>query len=496
MAPESATPLETAEVRPTGLLDDPPSMSPLQDHLILRTTPDRTTIANDSPHPRKWNQVSSGRVLLVVDLVCLSTPALWEHAHYRALLTSALLTCLLFWSAELYRPRLQAFVLNEAPALLGCLLATTAIVATFSSIRHPTIGVSTYLVAAAYAIVLCLLGRTLVNSAIRLARRHGWVQHRTIIVGSGPVAVRINEILSIEHNFGLNVVGYVADEPAPDAIGISRDYLGEINSLQAQTERLGVKVLIIIDSGFTEAELASLVLRQALWIQCSIFIVPRLHELSSQAWHTDMIGSIPVMRVGHCSRTGLPWKCKRAFDIALSALSLILLAPLMAACALAVRIDGGPGILFQQIRVGRDGQPFELLKFRSLRPADDHEASTHWSVAADRRISPLGRFLRRTSLDELPQLWNILRGDMSIVGPRPERPHFVDKFTGEDPTYWFRHRVPSGLTGLAQVNGMRGDTSISERAYFDNYYIDNWSLWLDAKIILRTFSEVLFGRGR
>jgi lipopolysaccharide/colanic/teichoic acid biosynthesis glycosyltransferase len=131
-----------------------------------------------------------------------------------------------------------------------------------------------------------------------------------------------------------------------------------------------------------------------------------------------------------------------------------------------------------------------------MRPVDEDESRTNWSIADDRRVGPVGRFMRRTSLDELPQLWNILRGDMTIVGPRPERPFFVEKFSAEHPHYAMRHRVPVGLTGLAQVSGLRGDTPISDRARFDNYYIENWSLWLDVKVILRTVAEVFRGGGR
>jgi lipopolysaccharide/colanic/teichoic acid biosynthesis glycosyltransferase len=133
---------------------------------------------------------------------------------------------------------------------------------------------------------------------------------------------------------------------------------------------------------------------------------------------------------------------------------------------------------------------------RSLRPADDEESATNWSVAGDLRLGPVGRFLRRTSIDELPQLWNILRGDMTLVGPRPERPHFVDKFSAEYDRYAHRHRVQAGLTGLAQVSGLRGNTSIADRARYDNYYIEHWSLWLDIKILIRTCAEILFARGR
>ena len=153
-------------------------------------------------------------------------------------------------------------------------------------------------------------------------------------------------------------------------------------------------------------------------------------------------------------------------------------------------------MLFRQERVGRDGKLFTCLKFRSMKPASCNEAASTWSIANDARVGKVGQFLRRTSLDELPQLWNILLGDMTLVGPRPERPLFVERFSEEVPRYGQRHRVPSGLTGLAQVSGLRGDVPIADRARFDNYYIENWSLWLDVKVILRTFTEVLFARGR
>jgi exopolysaccharide biosynthesis polyprenyl glycosylphosphotransferase len=184
------------------------------------------------------------------------------------------------------------------------------------------------------------------------------------------------------------------------------------------------------------------------------------------------------------------------FDVLASGLALVVTAPVLLLIALAVRLDSGPGILFGQERVGVDGHHFRVLKFRSLRPGDATESQTRWTIVDDPRLTRVGRFLRATSLDELPQLYNILRGDMSLVGPRPERPHFVDEFRSRYPSYEARHRVPSGLTGWAQVHGLRGDTSIDDRARFDNYYIENWSLWLDVKIILRTFSSVLRGAGR
>ncbi len=173
-------------------------------------------------------------------------------------------------------------------------------------------------------------------------------------------------------------------------------------------------------------------------------------------------------------------------DAVLAAFGLLLAAPVMAACALAVRLADGPGVVFRQERVGRHGRTFVLLKFRTLRPADAQESATRWNVSSDERMSRVGRALRRTSLDELPQLWNVLRGDMSMVGPRPERPFFVAQFSRVHPGYQARHRMPVGITGLAQVNGLRGDTSIEERARFDNHYIETWSLWQDACVLART----------
>ena len=155
-----------------------------------------------------------------------------------------------------------------------------------------------------------------------------------------------------------------------------------------------------------------------------------------------------------------------------------------------MRLETGRGVIFRQERVGRDGVPFELMKFRSLKPIDETESQTNWNISHDNRVGPVGRFLRKTSLDELPQLFNILRGDMSLVGPRPERPHFVAQFGELYTGYADRHRVPSGLTGWAQIHGLRGNTPIDQRARFDNFYIENWTLWLDIKIILRTVVSV------
>ena len=183
-------------------------------------------------------------------------------------------------------------------------------------------------------------------------------------------------------------------------------------------------------------------------------------------------------------------RIKRTLDLTGALIGLILTAPLLLAAAIAVRLEGGPGVIYRQERVGLGGATFTLYKLRSLRPLA-HEDHTTWNIAGDTRLGPVGRFIRKTSIDELPQLWNVLRGDMTLVGPRPERPHFVDQFSATIPGYADRHRALPGLTGLAVVHGLRGDTSIPLRAHYDNLYIDTWTPTLDIAIIFRTLGRVL-----
>jgi len=185
---------------------------------------------------------------------------------------------------------------------------------------------------------------------------------------------------------------------------------------------------------------------------------------------------------------------KRGFDILFSALAVLLTSPLMLLIACLVKLTSEGPVLFKQQRVGLNGQGFWMYKFRSMRLADTSESDVRWTTAADKRRTRIGTFLRKTSLDELPQFFNVLKGDMSVVGPRPERPYFVNQFLQEISHYNARHRLKVGITGWAQVNGWRGDTSIQKRFEFDLYYLQNWSLWLDLRIVWMTVWSGLFDR--
>jgi exopolysaccharide biosynthesis polyprenyl glycosylphosphotransferase len=450
------------------------------------------------PPPRervsRLRGIRAWMVVLPVDAALVVLPAAWHPQHVRGSIAMAVVFLLMLSNAGRYRARLHLSVLDELPALVGKLLTAAAVVSTVTALRHQQEAVTMFLADAALCVGLVVAGRVVLTQVILFSRRHGMTQHRTILIGGGPIAAELAQILERHTRYGLSVVGFVDDGDPGPAETVSRRLGGpaELNRVVRET---GSDVLLIADGAFSERTLLDMV-RTPACLPCDLLVVPRLHHFHTQTGEADHIGSIPVMRIRTPNLTGLAWGFKRGFDITVASLLLVLSAPVLVLCALAVRLDAGPGIIFRQPRVGRNGQVFDCLKFRSLRPVDGSEAATTWSIAADARVGRVGRFLRRTSLDELPQLWNILRGDMTLVGPRPERPFFADRYAATYDRYAHRTRVRAGLTGLAQVSGLRGDTSIADRARYDNYYIENWSLWLDVKILIRTVAEILFLRGR
>ena len=451
-------------------------------------------ILTTAKKPALLSRVRAWMLVLPVDAALLMAPVIWMPSQWKASVCMAVLALLLISARGRYRARLHLSVLDELPALVGNLLTSAAVIATVIAVRHQQDAVTNFLNNAAIAIALVVVGRALTVQLIFFGRRRQITNHRTLLIGGGRLGNELYKIIASQPRYGLSVVGVVEDGPQATRAG-SPPRLGGLRDLNRIVVETGADVLLVTDGTLSERELLDAV-RTPACEPCDLLVVPRMPDFATQVGQSgDHIGSIPIMRIRTPNLNGPARAIKRGFDIVVAGTLLLLLSPLLLACALAVRIDG-PDIIFRQARVGRNGQLFDCLKFRSMRPVDATESATNWSIANDRRVSPIGRFLRRTSIDELPQLWNILRGDMTLVGPRPERPHFVEQFSVTYDRYSHRHRVRAGLTGLAQVSGLRGDTSISDRARFDNYYIENWSLWLDIKILLRTFSEVLFARGR
>jgi len=453
-----------------------------------------------SPGPRPLLGIRSAKgleawmVVAPVDGLMLLCPLLWDQTHAKATILMACVAMVVLYGGGRFRARLHLSILDELPTLLSRLLTAGAVVAVLFVLSHDEDQTVPFIALLLQTIGLVMAGRAVTTKLILVARRRRIVAHRPVIVGGGPRGAEMATLLERYPRYGLAPIGFVDDgERCPASSVITP--LGRVDALASVVDDEDVDVLLLTDGDISEVELLDVVRRPGC-LDCDLLVVPRLPQFHTQAGPVDHIGSVPVMRIRTPSLEGPAWALKRAFDVAISSIALILLTPVLAGCAIAVRIEGGPGVLFRQDRVGRHGQIFSCIKLRSMQPATGEESATQWSIAQDRRVGPVGRFLRGTSLDELPQLWNILRGDMTLIGPRPERPHFVSKFSGEVDRYDHRHRVRAGLTGLAQVSGLRGDTPISDRARFDNFYIENWSLWLDAKVLMRTLAEVLFARGR
>ncbi len=451
-----------------------------------------TVIAGTSAMRDLVRRLRAWMLVPPLDAALLLAPAVWAPQQAKAHAAMAALFLLLLSGSGRYRARLHLSVLDELPVLLSKLLTAAAVVATVIALRHGRESVAMFLVDTAGSIGLVILGRLLVTELILWSRRHHVTVHPTVLIGGGPLAGELAEILLCHPRYGLEVVGFV-DDGAFHAAQAVTPRLGGTSELDRVVRETGADVLLVADCTASERSLLEMVRTPACTV-CDLLVVPRLHHFHTQTGTADHIGSIPIMRIRTPNLTGPAWVLKRCFDVVVASFLLVLLAPLMALCALAVRIEGGAGVIFRQPRVGRHGKVFDCLKFRSMTPRDSVESATNWSIAHDVRVGPVGRFLRRTCFDELPQLWNIIRGDMTLVGPRPERPHFAEQFAATYERYAHRQRVRAGLTGFAQVSGLRGDTSIADRARYDNYYIENWSLWLDIKILIRTFAVVVFGR--
>ncbi|MDI3388469.1 exopolysaccharide biosynthesis polyprenyl glycosylphosphotransferase [Streptomyces sp. B-S-A8] len=427
------------------------------------------------------------------------------HQIEQALPLAALLALAqskLHLSRGLYQVRLSSSALAEVPALVSCTLfvwgMAAALLAAWDlgyalSLAHLTVAVGVQLL-----VLVSVRGACHQVRRVRRRRR----PHPTLVIGRSTDAYQLVQVLQQQPQLGLRPVGLsTTSRIPPPATGGKEPALPVLGDRDAVARALiqnGVEHVVLASSGGSPPWVAPDLMRlfdrygQKVWV---IDSGEEDHHLVATRSVPDHLYGYPaqMLRFGASRRPSM--RAKRAVDALLSGVALVVLSPVVLACALAVRCSDGPGVLFRQVRIGQDGRPFTLVKFRTLRPADATESETRWNIAGDARLSRVGGFLRRSSLDELPQLWNVLRGDMSLVGPRPERPYFVAKFTKEHPGYAARHRMPVGITGLAQVNGLRGDTSIADRVRFDNRYITTWTLWQDMCVVLRTVVSLLRVRG-
>jgi exopolysaccharide biosynthesis polyprenyl glycosylphosphotransferase len=445
------------------------------------------TDSNRSPdrdEPARGTRAAELSLLIAGDAMVVTAVTQATGSAPTAAVAVAMLTVAGFAAAGLYRPRLRFSALDDTVrVLLGVAGAVTLAGWMWSA---GPVGTAVAIGAGALAV---LMGRGLTYRAVRLLRRNR-PGEPAIVIGTGDLAIQLAEALHDDPAYGLRPRGLVGSPPLPQP-ALPVPLLGPADSLGRILADHRPRHVIVAFPGLPDADLVD-ALRGCRHDGVTVHVVPRLFELTLGRCDAELVRGIPLIRLPGEPARLRRWAIKRIIDITGAAVGLVLLAPVLALCALAVRWESGAaGVLFRQQRIGRDGVPFSMLKFRSLTPSSEHESQVRWSISDDDRLGPVGRLLRVSSLDELPQLLNVLRGDMSLVGPRPERPFFVEQFQRLYGGYADRHRVPAGITGWAQIHGLRGDTSIEERVRFDNYYIENWSLGLDLKIVIRTVGSML-----
>ncbi|MDQ3280381.1 MAG: undecaprenyl-phosphate glucose phosphotransferase [Acidobacteriota bacterium] len=336
----------------------------------------------------------------------------------------------------------------------------------------------------ACAMLITIIGRSIVRAVVASRHRAGKDLDRVLIAGNGELARAVYERMRAQRDqLGFHVAGYLRNGSDGEIEGLP--CLGSIAEAEEIVRRERIDhVFVALPHASSEAMMTLLdrLVRSCL----SIHVVPDLLQFMVLRSRVDDLDGLPTINLSEAPLEGWSRFVKRAFDLVVASLALIVFAPVMLLIAVAIWIEDRGPIFYRQKRMGLDGKPFEIVKFRSMRVGAESQTGAVWAEKDDPRRTRVGRVIRAWSFDELPQLWNVLVGDMSVIGPRPERPEFVEQFRAEFPHYMLRHKVRAGMTGWAQVHGWRGNTSIRMRIEHDLYYIENWSLLLDLKILFMT----------
>ncbi len=332
--------------------------------------------------------------------------------------------------------------------------------------------------------IFTILERALIQLVLRELRRRGYNLKYLLLVGQSNSAADFIKSVSKAKELGFVIIGILVtdDYEGEDFEGVP--VLGRIQDLLDVITKYKVDT-VVCSLPLSEMKNIADLVEVLSTTHVDVKIIPDLGGLLTVGGSIEEFDGLPIISIQESPIQGTERIVKRIFDLTLASIALVILSPVMLIIALVIKLTSKGPVFYSQERVTLDGTKFKIYKFRTM-VTDSEKQGPGWTVKNDPRVTKVGRFLRKWSLDELPQLWNILKGDMSIVGPRPERPYFIKQFRQKIPSYMLRHKVPAGLTGLAQVNGYRGDTSIEERLKYDLLYLKNWSIFLDIKIILKT----------
>lgn len=337
--------------------------------------------------------------------------------------------------------------------------------------------------------IFSIVERFILRQFLRYVRSKGFNIKYILVVGAGEMGQKFSKVIKLNEYMGYQIIGFLDDDPKRDVINGFK-ILGKLEDLE---NVLGSNIIdrVIIALSPPQEELMEWIIEICEKIGVRAEIIPDYHRYLSSKPHIGMIGDIPLIQVrqvpldNHSNQF-----IKRFLDLIFAITAIVLLSPIMIIIALMVKLSSSGPVIFKQERLGQNRQIFKIYKFRSMTVHDEEKEKYKWTTKDDTRITKFGMFIRRTSIDEIPQLLNIIKGEMSLIGPRPERLHLAEKFKDEVPKYMVKHHVRPGMTGWAQINGFRGNTSIFKRIEYDIYYVENWTLSMDVEIFYRTLSNL------
>ncbi len=411
--------------------------------------------------------------------------------YFRLIPLMAIIWLMTLKAFKLYRPENNASV---SAFWTLCKATGTALIATLAALffiyHHDAYSRWVMLLASGFSLVWLFLGRLVLHRFRQAIHAQGVGVSRIALVGYDTRAERFADTLKAKPNSGYKWVGIIAETADTNVLDVP--HLGESRDILQLVQKHRLDTLFILSPAVPNETILQ-ILHACEGVPVQINLLPELSEFIRGGTAIAFFESIPVLQLRETPIQGAHGIIKRLIDIGFSLFALILLSPLMLTIAIVIRLTSPGKAIFCQERVSRAGKRFNIYKFRSMHADAEYSVGHVWAGTDDPRQTPLGKFLRRWSLDELPQFFNVLKGDMSLVGPRPEMSGLIDTFSESIPHYLARQRVKSGMTGWAQVNGLRGNTSLEERISYDRYYIENWSLGLDIKIILKTLWAIKKG---
>ena len=400
---------------------------------------------------------------------------------------------LVFYLHGLYDFKRNYSIVDEIYEIIkGSLIGILIVLAPAFFFRGFSFSRLVFVIAISLSVVSICFGRLGIRWLRAMGNKKGFFLKRTAIVGGGEMGQTIRERINRNPSLGYSIVGQITEDSNPRIEEIP--VLGNIQEISDIVQREKINTLIMTFPLHAHHRVVD-ILNDCKDLHIDIHFVPDLYEMMTSKVKYHEIDGIPLMGFYEFPLDAWWYRsAKRAEDITLSLFFITILSPFFLIISALIKLTSKGPVFYVQDRIGQDGKKFKMLKFRSMFMNAEERTGPVFADEDDPRRTKIGKFLRKRSLDEFPQLINVLKGEMSLVGPRPERPHFVDQFNGNIPRYLERHRVKSGMTGWAQVNGFRGNTSIEERVKHDMYYIENWSLGLDVKILMRTLFEVFFSK--